>query len=299
MDPQDAFSSRRLDCVTKWKKGETMEPQRWLQNKALSRIMWFDYNSEGKGERRRAHMHLLTTSYFHCHEWGPHTDSPHFCQIVGAKTSHNTSSIQCWEKHFLGFAANRTLGEVCLWEHAELQRERARRDREAGCFSQKSRRVSDYLQSFMWSNGLFLSSAKLVSLLFLQICFVLLSITETLILLLVMKIDVSLKIKLSIICQNISREGPHEKCSVSMIVTKSISMKFKVTQNPIQTKGAQVFRIITGCVFITNENISENTVDAMSIFETVFHLTCCLRSVSDQEQRYLCLLSFPKAQTDE
>lgn len=72
--------------------------------------------------------------------------------------------------------------------------ERAR-DREAGCFSQKSRRASYYLQRFMWSKGLFLSSAKLVSLLFLQLRFVLLNITERLVLLLVMEIGASVNMK--------------------------------------------------------------------------------------------------------
>lgn len=83
-------------------------------NKALSRTAWFEYTSEGKRRDVQPHMHLLTTSYFHSHEWGPHTDSPHFRQTVRAKTFHNTSSIQCREKLFLVFALSRTLREVCL-----------------------------------------------------------------------------------------------------------------------------------------------------------------------------------------
>lgn len=43
-------------------------------------------------------MRLLTTSYFHRYEWGPHTDSPHCCQTIRAKTFHNMSSTQCSEK---------------------------------------------------------------------------------------------------------------------------------------------------------------------------------------------------------
>lgn len=73
-------------------------------NKALSRMTWFEYTSDRKGKSRgkrcTPHMHLLTTSYFHSHEWGPHTDSPHCHQTVRAKTFHNMSSIQCWEKLF-------------------------------------------------------------------------------------------------------------------------------------------------------------------------------------------------------
>lgn len=84
--------------------------------------MRFDHTSEGKGDRCTSSC-ASTKSYFYCHEWGPHTDGPHSCQIVRAKASHNTSFIQCWEKHFLDFAPNRTLGKVCLWEHAELEGE--------------------------------------------------------------------------------------------------------------------------------------------------------------------------------
>lgn len=75
-------------------------------NKALSRTTWFEYTSDRKGKRggKRCtpHMHLLTTSYFHSHEWGLHTDSPYCHQTVRAKTFHNTSSIQSWEKLFFG-----------------------------------------------------------------------------------------------------------------------------------------------------------------------------------------------------
>lgn len=167
-------------------------------------------------------MHLLTTSYFHCHEWGPHTDSPHSCQIVRAKTFHNTSSIRCWEKPFLGFAPNRTLGEVCLGEHAEPQRASSR-NREAGCFSQKSRRASYYLRSFMWSKCLFLSWAELVILVFPTLfcrntC---LSVSDG---------DCSIcKDNNYHECLNKwitkSRDHlPHKKCSVSMVAIKSMSI---------------------------------------------------------------------------
>lgn len=85
-------------------------------NTALSRTTWFECTSDGRGRDVQPHMHLLTTSYFHSHEWGPHTDSPHYFQTVRAKTFHNMSSTQCREKLFLGFAPSRTLREdrVCL-----------------------------------------------------------------------------------------------------------------------------------------------------------------------------------------
>lgn len=69
-----------------------------------------------RGRDVQPHMHPLTTSYFHSHEWGPHTDSPHCCQTVRAKTFHNTSSTQCREKVFLAFALSRTHreGRFCL-----------------------------------------------------------------------------------------------------------------------------------------------------------------------------------------
>lgn len=51
------------------------------------------------------------------------------------------------------------------------EKEESSANREAACFSQKSRRASYYLQSFMWSKGLFLSSAKEVLLLLFQSCF--------------------------------------------------------------------------------------------------------------------------------
>lgn len=126
-----------------------------------------------RGRDVQPHMHLLTTSYFHSHEWGPHTDSPHCRQTVRAKTFHNTSSIQCWEKLFLGLHRAEPSGRSVfrLQEHRELQRER-----ETGCFfSEIWRAVSYYPQSFMWSKGLFipfffakLSTAKLILLLFFQ-----------------------------------------------------------------------------------------------------------------------------------
>lgn len=107
-----------------------------------------------RGRDVQPHMHLLTTSYFHSHEWGPHTDSPHCRQTVRAKTFHNTSSIQCWEKLFLGLHRAEPSGRSVfrLQEHRALQRER-----ETGCFfSEIWRAVSYYPQSFMWSKGLFI-----------------------------------------------------------------------------------------------------------------------------------------------
>ncbi len=94
-----------------------------------------------RGRDVQPHMHLLTTSYFHSHEWGPHTDSPHCCQTVRAKTFHKMSSTQCREK-LLGLHRAEPLGRAgsvfSLQEH-ESFRERARfREREMGCFSQKS-----------------------------------------------------------------------------------------------------------------------------------------------------------------
>lgn len=84
-----------------------------------------------------------------------------------------------------------------------------------------------------------------------------------------MEIRASGKIKNHPACFKTSAEAqnhlPHEKCSVSMIVIKSISRKYKIAQNTIQTNHAQVFRITAaGCVFITNENIRENPVYAFA-----------------------------------
>lgn len=98
-------------------------------NEALSRTTWFECTSDEKGGKDvQPHMHLLTTSYFHSHEWGPHTDSPYCCQTVQAKTFHNTSSTQCSEKLCLGFAPSRTLGEdmVCLRGCKSIERFRGR-----------------------------------------------------------------------------------------------------------------------------------------------------------------------------
>lgn len=45
----------------------------------------------------KAHMRILTTWFFHCHEWWHYIDSTHSCQIVRAKISHNKSSILHWD----------------------------------------------------------------------------------------------------------------------------------------------------------------------------------------------------------
>lgn len=108
----------------------TMQPQRRCV--PLGSIIKLSVGRRGlnalqteRGRDVQPHMHLLTTSYFHSHEWGPHTVSPHCCQRVRAKTFHNMSSTQCREKVFLGFALSRTRREdrVCLQAARELQRE--------------------------------------------------------------------------------------------------------------------------------------------------------------------------------
>lgn len=66
-----------------------------LHNKALSTTQHgLNMLQNERGRDAKAHMHILTTWFFHCHEWWLYIDSPHSCQIVRAKTSHNKSSIQ-------------------------------------------------------------------------------------------------------------------------------------------------------------------------------------------------------------
>lgn len=120
-------------------------------------------------ERRRdvqPHMHLLTTSYFHSHEWGPHTDGPRFRQTARAKTFHNTSSIQCREKLFFGVFTEQNpqggLSSGC--KSKESLRESSGEEEKRVAFLRICKAVSYYLQSFMWCKGLFIANfAKTVS----------------------------------------------------------------------------------------------------------------------------------------